>query len=146
MPHAESSLVPPEITTKPAFYAHIHAQLDALLEDYWLSNLAQVASLLYHSYAGCALYGLSEDSLPVVNWAGFYITEAAGQALLRLGPYHGRPACTLIKAQAGRGVCADAFVEKRGVVVDDVEAYPGHIGQSEAQSGSVPNTAQLYET
>ncbi|CAK9780496.1 GAF domain-like protein [Cutaneotrichosporon oleaginosum] len=128
MPHADSSLVPEEITTKKEFYAHIHEQLRALLDGhrYWVSNLAQVSALLYHSYLGTSLYGLQEGTTPVVNWCGFYI-RPAGEANLVLGPYAGRPACVTITPKAGRGVCADAFVGEKGVVVQDVEAYPGHI-------------------
>jgi L-methionine (R)-S-oxide reductase len=48
---------------------------------------------------------------------------------LLLGPFCGKPACQLIKYAAGkaRGVCADAYVQRRTLVVPDVEAYPGHI-------------------
>ncbi|KAL7420534.1 hypothetical protein Q5752_004485 [Cryptotrichosporon argae] len=136
MPHADSSLVPADITTKPAFYAHIHAALLSLLEGhrFWVSNLAQAASLLYHAFAGSALYGLDGPGAPVVNWAGFYIhppSTASASTVpakpLVLGPYHGRPACITITPTAGRGVCADAFVKAEGIVVSDVEAYPGHI-------------------
>ncbi|BEJ14119.1 hypothetical protein CspHIS471_0312930 [Cutaneotrichosporon sp. HIS471] len=129
MPHADSSLVPEEITTKKEFYAHIHEQLRALLDGhrYWVSNLAQVSALLYHSYLGTPLYGLLEGgTTPVVNWCGFYV-HPAGEANLVLGPYAGRPACVTINPKAGRGVCADAYVSEKGVVVQDVEAYPGHI-------------------
>lgn len=103
-------------------------QLEALLSDrWWVSNLSQVSSLLYHSYAGCALYGLLEGSTtPVVNWCGFYLHHGEK---LTLGPFQGRPACVHIAPIAGKGVCADAFVNEKGVVVDDVEAYPGHIGE-----------------
>lgn len=118
--------------SKPEFYAHIHEQLEALLDGHrwWVSNLAQVSSLLYHSYAGSALYGLlsEETTTPVVNWCGFYL-RPDGAGPLVLGPYHGRPACVTIQAVKGKGVCADAFVTDTGVVVTDVDAYPGHIGE-----------------
>ncbi|WOO76764.1 Protein YtsP [Vanrija pseudolonga] len=134
MPHADSSLVPPGLTTKAEFYAHVTEQLELLLDGhrYWVSNLAQASALLYHSYAGSELYGLADNHTPVVNWVGFYVQPSAEPvkgkpAPLVLGPYAGRPACITISPVAGRGVCADAFVNDAPVVVGDVDAYPGHI-------------------
>jgi L-methionine (R)-S-oxide reductase len=48
---------------------------------------------------------------------------------LLLGPFCGKPACQHIKYAPGkvRGVCADAYVQRRTLVVPNVEAYPGHI-------------------
>ena len=50
-------------------------------------------------------------------------------ARLLLGPFCGKPACQLINVSPGkaRGVCADAYCHKRTVLVQDVDAYPGHI-------------------
>lgn len=85
--------------------------LEALLsgEDDPIANLANAAALLY-------------DTLPEVNWVGFYLLR--GDALV-LGPFGGKPACTRIAI--GRGVCGTAFFEDRTVVVPDVHAFPGHI-------------------
>ena len=49
--------------------------------------------------------------------------------VLLLGPFCGKPACQFINVAAGkaRGVCADAFVRRATVRVQDVDAYPGHI-------------------
>jgi len=58
-------------------------------------------------------------------WVGFYIVE--GEELI-LGPFQGTPACTRIKY--GRGVCGTAWKEQRTLVVEDVEAFPGHIACS----------------
>lgn len=116
--------------SKTEFYDHLHEQLRSLLSGhrYWVSNLAQVSALLYHSYLGTSLYGFSEGTTPLVNWCGFYVRPAGSENLV-LGPYAGRPACVTISPRKGRGVCADAFVEEKGVVVRDVESYPGHIGE-----------------
>jgi L-methionine (R)-S-oxide reductase len=48
---------------------------------------------------------------------------------LLLGPFCGKPACQFIDTTPGkgRGVCADAFLSHRTIVVPDVERYPGHI-------------------
>ena len=46
---------------------------------------------------------------------------------LLLGPFCGKPACQFINTTPGRGVCAEAFLSRRTIVVPDVDAYPGHI-------------------
>lgn len=74
-----------------------------------VANCANVASVLYHSLAD-------------VNWAGFYLFDGTE---LVLGPFHGRPAC--IRIALGRGVCGTSAAERRTIVVEDVEAFPGHI-------------------
>ena len=56
---------------------------------------------------------------------GFYIVD---DDELILGPFQGTPACTRIKF--GRGVCGTAWKECRSLVVEDVEAFPGHIACS----------------
>lgn len=80
----------------------------------------------------------------IVFLLGFYVHAAlfptprftpAGQTQnppserLLLGPFSGRPACQLIHVspEKARGVCADAYLQKKTLVVPDVEAYPGHI-------------------
>ncbi|ORY30599.1 GAF domain-like protein [Naematelia encephala] len=143
MPHADSSLVPEEVKTKAQFYAHVQEQLSHLLEGstYWVSNLAQTSSLLYHSYLSTDLFGTSSTDSPLVNWVGFYIqpssssstttdtssSSSSSSSPLLVGPYNGRPACVVIKPIKGKGVCADAFVDARTVIVEDVDEYPGHI-------------------
>jgi L-methionine (R)-S-oxide reductase len=48
---------------------------------------------------------------------------------LLLGPFCGKPACQFINTSPGkaRGVCADAFLQRKTALVPDVELYPGHI-------------------
>lgn len=51
---------------------------------------------------------------------------------LLLGPFHGRPACNSVSlrpASTSRpvGVCAAAYLAQETVVVEDVNARPGHI-------------------
>ena len=65
-------------------------------------------------------------------WTGFY--RVAGQELV-LGPFQGPVACTRIKF--GRGVCGTAWKEKRTIVVDDVEEFPGHIACSSASRSEI---------
>jgi GAF domain-containing protein len=62
------------------------------------------------------------ESLPDLNWAGFY-RNVGGE--LVLGPFQGRPACIRIKF--GQGVCGAAAATLQPLRVDDIHAFPGHI-------------------
>lgn len=89
----------------------LERQVCSLFEDErdFLANTANFAALVY-----C--------ELPDVNWAGFYFPGEGG---LVLGPFGGKPACT--RLPYGKGVCNAAFERRKSVVVDDVNAFPGHI-------------------
>ena len=65
-------------------------------------------------------------------WVGFYIVD---DDELVLGPFQGTPACTRIKK--GRGVCGTAWMEGRSLVVEDVEAFPGHIACSSLSKSEI---------
>ncbi|MEY3386278.1 MAG: hypothetical protein RIR53_1089 [Bacteroidota bacterium] len=84
-----------------------------------IANCANVASILYHTLAD-------------VNWAGFYLYK---HDELVLGPFHGKPAC--LRIALGRGVCGTAALDRRTVVVPDVEAFPGHIACDAASRSEV---------
>ncbi|QRV72177.1 methionine-R-sulfoxide reductase [Ceratobasidium sp. AG-Ba] len=133
MPHADSSFLPPDIKTKAQLWDHIYQQLEVLIEGQrqWVSNLANASSLIYHTLASFEGFGTGDSA---VNWAGFYLTSELFpnptpelSPKLLLGPFSGRPACQFIRASPGRGVCADAFVTGKTVLVPDVHTYPGHI-------------------
>lgn len=137
MPHADSSLIPSRIATKAEFYEFITPVLLSLLEGQrnWITNLSNAASLLYHAFQSFpSCFGSGDRA---VNWTGFYLESSMfplsseeklkSENVLLLGPFSGRPACQLIRAQSGKGVCADAFVYRKPVIVDDVDKYPGHI-------------------
>jgi len=85
----------------------LHAILDPTEPP--VTTMANVASLFYWS-------------LDAVNWVGFYILD--GDAL-RLGPFHGKPACTILALE--EGVCAAAVREKRMMNIPDVINFDGHI-------------------
>ncbi len=68
------------------------------------------------------LSALIMESMPELNWAGFYLFRD-GQ--LVVGPFQGKPAC--IHIPVGRGVCGTAVAEDRIQVVPDVHLFPGHI-------------------
>ncbi|KAE8386680.1 GAF domain nucleotide-binding protein [Aspergillus alliaceus] len=140
MPHADSSYFGPS-ASKPEIYSQVLSQAEGLLygQRNWVSNLSNVASLLWHAYAALP------SPLSAVNWAGFYVRQdkfpnlnTQGQSQeqqkkLWLGPFQGRPACQEIRF--GRGVCGTAAEKGETVVVGDVLQFPGHIA-CDAQSRS----------
>ncbi|KAF9010621.1 GAF domain-like protein [Cyathus striatus] len=142
MPHADSSLVPETIQTKSEFWEHVYTQLQALIDGqrFWISNLANASSLIYNSLLAFPKY-FGQDN-KAVNWCGFYIhsrlfplpkistvNPAQVSDQLLLGPFCGKPACQFIGIAPGkaRGVCADAFLQQKTLVVPNVDLYPGHI-------------------
>ncbi|KAF8160697.1 GAF domain-like protein [Crassisporium funariophilum] len=143
MPHADSSLIPESIQTKTEFWDHIHTQLEGLFDGqrHWVSNLANASSLIYSSLLAFPKYFGSADDR-AVNWCGFYIDSCLFPApqhptskstddsnRLLLGPFCGKPACQYIQTapDKARGVCADAYIHRKTIVVPEVNLYPGHI-------------------
>ena len=96
---------------KPALYRELAAALQGLVADEPdpVANMANAAALIM-------------DSLPNLNWAGFY-RNLGGE--LVLGPFQGQPAC--IRIAFGKGVCGAAAASLQVQRVDDVHAFSGHI-------------------
>jgi GAF domain-containing protein len=84
-----------------------------------VANMANVAALLW-------------ESLPEINWAGFY-RNIGGE--LVLGPFQGRAAC--IRIPFGKGVCGAAAASLEPQLVDDVDAFPGHIACDSASKSEL---------
>ncbi|RVT82139.1 GAF domain-containing protein [Rhodobacteraceae bacterium CCMM004] len=57
------------------------------------------------------------------DWTGFY--RVVGPEVLKIGPYQGGHGCLVIPFS--RGVCGAAARTGEVQLVDDVEAFPGHI-------------------
>jgi L-methionine (R)-S-oxide reductase len=102
-------------------YDEIAQQLEGLVagERDWLANAANMASLLFHG-------------LPDLNWAGFYLLKGGE---LVLGPFQGKPAC--IRIAVGKGVCGAAVARGESVLVEDVDAFPGHIACDAASASEL---------
>lgn len=102
-------------------YPALVSGIRALTEDvpYLTANLANTSALLF-------------ETLPNLNWAGFYRME--GGALV-LGPFQGKPAC--IRIAVGKGVCGSAVQEGRTIRVEDVHAFPGHIACDGASNSEI---------
>jgi GAF domain-containing protein len=101
-----------ELNLSGVDYPLLEQQVAGLLEQErnFIANAANFAALVY-------------ESLPAVNWAGFYFPAAGGELLL--GPFAGKPACA--RLPEGRGVCGKAFALGRPLIVDDVQAFSDHI-------------------
>jgi len=99
-------------STKPERYAELLPQLASLVdgERDLIANLANLTAAI-------------RACVPVASWVGFYIARTPNE--LVLGPFQGNVAC--VRIAFGRGVCGTAAAERRTVVVDDVETFPGHI-------------------
>jgi len=112
---AEGSLAKPEL------YRQLVASADALTEGEpdAVANMANVAALVW-------------EFVPRLNWAGFY--RVIGGELV-LGPFAGRPAC--IRIAMGSGVCGTAAASGTTHLVEDVNAFPGHIACDSASKSEL---------
>ena len=72
------------------------------------------------------------DSLKDINWAGFYLIRGGR---LELGPFQGKPACTVI--EIGKGVCGTAVAQDRTQLVKNVHEFPGHIACDSASNSEI---------
>jgi L-methionine (R)-S-oxide reductase len=110
-----------EAADKPALYRELIAAADSLTagEPDAVANMANIAALLW-------------ESLPDLNWAGFY-RNVGGE--LVLGPFQGRAAC--IRIPFGKGVCGAAAATRAPQCVDDVNAFPGHIACDSASASEL---------
>ena len=85
-----------------------------------IADLANAAALIY-------------DTVPDLNWAGFYRLLPDGELIL--GPFQGKPAC--VRIAPGRGVCGKAVADGEPIVVPDVRAFPGHIACDAASASEM---------
>jgi len=67
------------------------------------------------------------------DWTGFY--RVAEPGLLKIGPYQGGHGCLTIPFE--RGVCGAAARSGEVQIVDDVEAFPGHIACSSSTRSEI---------
>ena len=74
-----------------------------------MARLANASAFLY-------------DSFDHINWVGFYVYDGNQ---LTVGPFQGKVACAEIPL--GKGVCGEAALKRKTMVVKDVHAHPNHI-------------------
>src|SRR3954469_16752792 len=80
--------------------------------------------------ANCA--ALIFNSVPKLNWAGFYLLKGGE---LVLGPFQGRVAC--VRIAFGRGVVGTAAEKRTTIRVADVKEFPGHIACDTASKSEI---------
>jgi L-methionine (R)-S-oxide reductase len=114
------TLVLPETSDRATRYHALIPQIQALIQDEGdlIASLANTAAGLFQ--------GLN------VLWAGFYLVKHGG---LVLGPFQGPIACTRIKL--GDGVCGQSWAQRKTIIVDDVDDFPGHIACSAASKSEI---------
>ena len=103
---------------KQESYKLLLAQVKAMVKDESdpVANMANVAALIQEAFH--------------FWWTGFY--RVIDNQLV-LGPFQGPVACTRIGF--GKGVCGTSWKERKTLVVEDVEQFPGHIAcSSESKS------------
>ncbi len=111
----------PAQNAKSKLYASLVVQLLSLLkgEHDLVANAANFSALLF-------------NSLPKVNWAGFYFLR--GEELV-LGPFQGNPAC--VRIPMGKGVCGVAAQQCETIIVPNVHEFPGHIACDVASNSEI---------
>lgn len=82
-------------------------------EQEWISLLSNFSALLKQTFES-------------FSWVGFYLLK---DSRLILGPFQGKVACSFI--EIGKGVCGTSFQERKTILVEDVNKFPGHIACDE---------------
>lgn len=102
-------------------YVTINKMADSLLEgiQFNITLLSNASALLW-------------QEMGEINWAGFYLAK---DEKLILGPFQGKPACTVI--EKGKGVCGTAFLEDKTQLVENVHEFPGHIACDSASNSEI---------
>jgi len=105
---------------KSAIYDSLIPQIKALVGDETdlVANLANVAAAIKQTFG--------------FFWVGFYLVK---DDELVLGPFQGPIACTRIAL--GKGVCGTSWEKGETIVVDDVDAFPGHIACSSLSKSEI---------
>ena len=106
---------------KATMYRDLASALEGLIsgEPDAIANMANASGLIY-------------ETLPDVNWVGFY-RNIDGE--LVLGPFQGRPAC--IRMTFDQGVCGAAAKTRQVQRVEDVHKFSGHIACDSASNSEI---------
>jgi L-methionine (R)-S-oxide reductase len=101
-------------TEKAQRYAAVAEEIASVLdgEPNITARMATVASMLAASF----------DHF---YWTGFYVVDPDKREELVVGPYQGTLGC--LRIAFGQGVCGTAARSRQTQVVEDVNAFPGHI-------------------
>lgn len=116
----EQLQLPNDTESREDKYKSLSPQIKAIIdgETDLIANLANVTAVLKEAFN--------------FFWVGFYIVKSNQ---LVLGPFQGPVACTRI--DYGKGVCGTSWKEKRTIIVDDVNQFPGHIACSSLSQSEI---------
>lgn len=109
--------------SKADIYAALLPQIRALIQDEPDLPIAALANT-------CAVLKAAFNWL----WVGFYLVDST-QSELQLAPFQGPLACTRIAK--GRGVCGQAWVLGRTIIVKNVNEHPDHIACSSRSQSEI---------
>lgn len=117
---AESLSIPSKQISKAEQYKSLIPQIKALVtgEPDFIANVANVVAALKEAMG--------------FFWVGVYFVK---ENELVLGPFQGPVACTRIGF--GKGVCGAAWKEKKIIIVEDVDKFPGHIACSSLSKSEI---------
>lgn len=106
--------------TKEEQYENLLPQIAAIIEGEQdlTANLANIAAALKEQFNWL--------------WVGFYIVK---KNELVVGPFQGPVACTRINK--GKGVCGTSWEQKKTLIIEDVEEFPGHIACSSLSKSEI---------
>jgi L-methionine (R)-S-oxide reductase len=109
----QPSLAPPS-AGKGERYRIALEEIAAVLEGEpdRIARMATVAALLSAAF-------------PEFFWTGFYLVDPTRTDELVVGPYQGTLGC--LRIAFSRGVCGAAARTRTTQIVEDVDAFPGHI-------------------
>lgn len=114
-------------TTKKEKYESLLPQIQALVEGE-SDAIANISNIL-----AALKYGMNWF------WVGVYFvkdhTRGGEEKQLVLGSFQGPVACTRIAY--GKGVCGAAWKEKKTIIVEDVDQFPGHIACSSLSKSEI---------
>jgi L-methionine (R)-S-oxide reductase len=101
--------------TKKAAYDECYAAIAAVWRDEGGETLDEIALM-------ATINSVLANRFEHYFWTGFY--RVCGDRLV-VGPYIGTVGC--LQIEFGRGVCGTAAAERKTVIVEDVNQFPGHI-------------------
>ena len=106
--------------SKEEQYKNLVPQIKAIIEGETdlVANLANIAAALKEQFNWL--------------WVGFYLVK---NDELVVGPFQGPVACTRIKK--GKGVCGSSWAQKKTLIIDNVEEFPGHIACSSLSKSEI---------
>lgn len=110
----------PQTKDRKEIYEALLPQLKSLVdgEKDLIANLANISAVLKTAFG--------------FYWVGFYLVK--GNELV-LGPFQGTLACSRIAF--GKGVCGNAWKDKKTILVADVDKFLGHIACSAVSKSEI---------